>query len=179
MSQPAAFFESIITHWRQVEIAKRLGQGVWQRDLFLGALSPESRCSLSAAGFIPCWVSAGMTPVLQLTDTDCSMSFKAAARREMSELRRIMKCRATQEGERATFKCGAAEILLITRGAHRSQVPGGGFVGGAQNTSPKHIPRNTKHHPQEAQTPSPGTTKTIPRNPPQTNPRNPKTIPRY
>ena len=40
MSEPSAFFDSIITHWRQVEIAKRLGQGVWQRDLSLGALSP-------------------------------------------------------------------------------------------------------------------------------------------
>jgi hypothetical protein len=47
-----------------------------------------------------------MTPILQLTDTDISFSFKSSARRIMGEVRREIKAKAESAGARATFRCG-------------------------------------------------------------------------
>jgi hypothetical protein len=122
MSQPSAFVDSIIFHWRQCELSKIFCQSVVQRDLFAGALSPSAKASCAAAQSLSTWIQPHMTAVLQLTDTDFSFSFKSAARKMMSEMRREMKLKAASEGKAATSKCGAYEISKTTFSAHVSQI---------------------------------------------------------
>ena len=76
MQQPAATFDEVIVAWDLEDMNKRFPAIVLQRDLQSGALSCRSRMAALLLNIVCCWISPGMTPVCQLTDTDFAKLFK-------------------------------------------------------------------------------------------------------
>ena len=121
MSQPAATVDSVIFKWSLETQAKEMTCSLFQRDMLSAALSTDSRVAMSLANQVPAWIEGGMTPVLQITDTDFSASFKAGVRRAQAEERIAITQAARLKGIRAEFKCGAYEIMKIAAKAHKFQ----------------------------------------------------------
>ena len=69
---------------------------------------------------ILCWVAPGMTPVVQLTDTDFSFLLKRHLEAAKWEIAQKLKEKALREGREFTMKFGAAEIMFIVCNAVRS-----------------------------------------------------------
>ena len=76
MQQPSATVDEIIAAWEVEDLARRFPCVVLQRDLQSGALSGRARAACFALHVLTAWVGPGMTPVIQLTDTDFSFPFK-------------------------------------------------------------------------------------------------------
>jgi hypothetical protein len=119
MQQPAAFVDSIIYVWSAEEMAEKYSQSIWNRDCFAAAFSPAAAAAGSLCNSLPAFVAAKMTPVLQLTDTDFSARFKAAASRAKMELRSKIRAEFEALKLRPKFQCGLYEILFVADRAHR------------------------------------------------------------
>ena len=69
-AQPAATMDEVTQVWHIEDLMKEFPQAVHQRDLFSAALTDKSKIAMKLAHHLPHWIAGGMTPVLQLTDTD-------------------------------------------------------------------------------------------------------------
>ena len=125
MSQPVACVDEIIYIWNLEDLRERYPQFLSQRDLLGVAFTEVSKLAHRAGSFINSWVGAGMTPVLQLTDTDLAFIMKAASRDEKTNLVLEMKQKAQDEGGISSapdFKCGPYEMVKIAHAGHKAMV---------------------------------------------------------
>ena len=77
MSQPAACVDEILYVWSVQDVAQRFPNVLQLRDLLGVAMTDRSKAAMRLASQVGTWVGPGMTPVLQLTDTD--LAFLAQA----------------------------------------------------------------------------------------------------
>ena len=120
--QPAAYMDEITTVWAIEDLARRCPQAVHQRDLFAAALGDTCKKAMQLTQVIPTWIASKMTPVLQLTDTDIAYPLKAAAARAKGVLSRQMRQIAEAHKQRASFHCGAREMMVIAAECHEATV---------------------------------------------------------
>ena len=111
--QPAAVMDSVLTAWSQADLSLQYPAAVWQRDCLGCALTDRALEGMYTSSHIAAWIPGGMTPVMQIVDTDLAAPFKAACRRSKDELRTMLKRKALQEEVRAPFKMGYLEILAV------------------------------------------------------------------
>ena len=67
MQQPSGTVDEVIAGWAMEDLAGRFPCVILQRDLLSGALTPRARLAAHLGQIICCWISPGMTPVVQLT----------------------------------------------------------------------------------------------------------------
>ena len=67
MQQPSATVDEVIAGWSMEDLAGRFPWCILQRDSLSGALTPGARLAAHLGQIICCWISPGMTPVVQLT----------------------------------------------------------------------------------------------------------------
>ncbi|CAE8634053.1 unnamed protein product [Polarella glacialis] len=120
-SQPGAVVDPIIQSWELEEQSEEFPCSVWCRDMLASGYTVECRMKQSVAQQIPCQVKAGVTPIVQLTDTDFGFSFKASLAAAHVEMRQEMKAKARIQGKIATFKCGVPEIMELLETARKAQ----------------------------------------------------------
>ena len=111
--QPAATMDEVLVAWGLEDLAKRFPGVVLQRDLLSGALSSRARMAAQLLHILMCWVGPGMTPVVQLTDTDFAFLFKRYLEFWKLEIVKQRKEEAASRGESFQMKFGAREILFI------------------------------------------------------------------
>ena len=104
-------------HWLQMHMAKKVTQGVWQRDLLAASMTPNNKVSLKLAQILPCWVLGGLTPVCQLTDTDIAFVLNAFARKEKEQIVVERKIVAKQVGQETPLTCKPYEMMRIAKAA--------------------------------------------------------------
>ncbi|CAE8629532.1 unnamed protein product [Polarella glacialis] len=95
-SQPGAVVDPIIPSWELEEQSEEFPCSVWCRDMLASGYTVECRMKQSVAQQIPCQVKAGVTPIVQLTDTDFGFSFKASLAAAHVEMRQEMKAKAQE-----------------------------------------------------------------------------------
>jgi hypothetical protein len=116
---PTAYVDNIIYSWQIAEEQSRFPQTLRLVDSLSthwSELSQETNWLLQAA---QASVPAGMTPVLQLTDTAFAGPAKAAARMEHERQKSLFCLKAAAEGVRPTFRVGAREMLLTATAMHK------------------------------------------------------------
>ena len=116
-SQPAAVVDGIIMQWMMEEQAAAFPCSMWCRDMLQSGQSVQVRLVQSLAQQMGCRVYGGITPILQVTDTDYSWSFKSGVAKAQMELRKQLKAEAALQGKQCTFKCGAREIMQVIASA--------------------------------------------------------------
>ena len=92
--QPAAVMDSILQKWSVDALQKLYPFAVWTRDCLGAALTDRAMEACFAANHICSWVPPGMTPCMQLTDTDEAAPFKAACREAKEEMRQLLRAKA-------------------------------------------------------------------------------------
>jgi len=113
MQQPAATVDEIIVGWGLEDLGRRFPCGVLQRDLVSGALSSRARMAAYLQQFVCAWVAPGMTPVVQITDTDVAFPLKAKINRKKKELVQELSKLAIQEGRDRIFQDGSPELMWV------------------------------------------------------------------
>ena len=113
MQQPSATFDEVLVSWDLEDLAKRFPATVLQRDLLSGALTSRTKMAAQLLHIITCWVGPGMTPVVQLTDTDFSFILKRALEFYKQEIARLRKEVAVRDGTKFSMKFDAREIMYI------------------------------------------------------------------
>ena len=119
MQQPAATVDEIIVGWEIEELGKRFPAAVLQRDLLSGALSGRAKMAAVLQHIICCWIAPGMTPVVQLTDTDFSFIFKRRLEQAKLEVVKLLKEQAIKEGRDFEWKLGAVQVMQMIYSAFR------------------------------------------------------------
>lgn len=119
MQQPSAIVDEIIVAWSLEDLSSRFPQAVLQRDLLSGALSSRARVASYLQQILECWVGPGMTPVVQVTDTDVAYVLKRLLAKFKVQAMREMKDLALKEGRGVSFKMGAKELLEVCANAVR------------------------------------------------------------
>ena len=114
MSQPSAFVDSVIHQWHLRHQQAQYPVSLAVRDPFTGAYSETSRLSMQVSGQMPSWISGGMTPVLQLTDTTAARQLKVYAKQSQERLRRELKQAAKTASVEPTYNCTNYEMLRIS-----------------------------------------------------------------
>ena len=109
--QPSANVDSVIFTWQQEELAASFVSSVFQRDCFAAAYTTDAGQAMFLSHCIPATVASKMTASLQLTDTDCSKTFKADCREINGRLRREFHERMRKAGLRDVFK-GSTETFM-------------------------------------------------------------------
>ena len=99
MQQPAAIVDEVIVGWEIEELGKKFPGVVIQRDLISGAVSSRSKMAAVLQHIICCWIAPGMTPVVQLTDTDFAFIFKRRLEQANQEVAQLHKEKALREGQ--------------------------------------------------------------------------------
>ena len=117
--QPSATFDEVLIAWDLQDLAKRFPAVVLQRDLLSGALTIRSKMAAQLLHILMCWVGPGMTPVVQLTDTDFSYILKRYLEFYKLEVARMKKEKATREGRKFDMKFGPWEIMFLVSRAAR------------------------------------------------------------
>ena len=120
-TQPAAVVDGIIQGWMLEEQAASFPCSVWCRDMLAAGHSTNVRLVQALCQQIGTSVKGGVTPLVQLTDTDFSWSFKSSVAAAQMKVREEQKAQAKARGEIPTFKCGFAEIMQIFDAARRAQ----------------------------------------------------------
>ena len=113
MQQPAATFDEVLVAWDLEDLGKRFPAAVLQRDLLSGALSTRAKMAAQLMHQVLCWISPGMTPVAQVTDTDFSYIFKRELEVAKLELIKKIKEQCTKAGTKFKMRFGPAEILFV------------------------------------------------------------------
>ena len=121
-SQPAAVVDGVIMHWIICMQAKMYPCSVWCRDTLSSGVAVTARKAMALALQIPCYVQGHCTPLVQITDTDFSFSFKAGAKTVQSAERQEQRAAAKLLGVKPQFKCGARQILKICSKSQALQV---------------------------------------------------------
>ena len=67
----------------------------------------------------PCWVASGMTPVVQLADTDIAFPLKRKIDKFKEELVSRFKSLALANAREVSFKMGPRELIEVISWAHR------------------------------------------------------------
>ena len=76
----------------------------------------EEACEAEAAAWVlPNFVAPSMTPILQLTDTDCAAPFKSACRAAKEELLHLLKKKAREEKTGETFTVRLSDLLAVVQ----------------------------------------------------------------
>ena len=117
MQQPAATCDEIIVGWSLEDLGKRFSGVVLQRDLVSGALSSRAKLAAYLQQIIPCWVGPGMTPVVQVTDTDVAFPLKKIIERRKWDITKEFKELAIKEGRETSFKMGPPELMKVLYGS--------------------------------------------------------------
>ena len=113
--QPSAVMDSVLQKWDLEDLKKDFPYAVWTRDCLGCALTERAMEACRAASYLANWVPAGMTPCMQLTDTDEAAPFKAACRRAKDDMRMLLREKAKVEGVQATYKLGFMEVLAVVK----------------------------------------------------------------
>ena len=113
MQQPAATFDEVIVSWDLEDLNKRFPAILLQRDLQSGALSCRSRMAALLLNIVCCWISPGMTPVCQLTDTDFAKTFKDFLNFFKNQMAKTLKEEAVAEGRKFSMKYRPREIAHV------------------------------------------------------------------
>ena len=119
VQQPSATADEIITGWGLEDLGKRFPAAVLQRDLVSGALSDRARMAAFMQQIICCWVAPGMTPVVQLTDTDIAFPLKRKIDAEKLNIAQEFKSAAIKEGRDVSFNMGPWELVKVLSSALR------------------------------------------------------------
>ncbi len=117
MQQPSATCDEIIVGWSMEDLGKRFPACVLQRDLVSGALSDNAKLAAYLQQVIPCWIGPGMTPVVQVTDTDVAFPLKRIIERKKVEISQEFKEIALLAGRDTSFKMGPPELMKVLCGA--------------------------------------------------------------
>ncbi|CAE7942481.1 unnamed protein product, partial [Symbiodinium sp. KB8] len=83
---------------------------IWVRDAVGSSWAPEVQLSMRVIGQIAVKIRAGITDLVQPTDTDFAASLKASLRASQSEEKKRMMETAAAAGERASFKCSVPSL---------------------------------------------------------------------
>ena len=94
MQQPSATLDEIITGWSLEDLAGRFPCCILQRDLLSGALTGRARLAAHLGQIVCCWISPGMTPVVQITDTHIAFMLKRKIAKYKTVLLRSMRAKA-------------------------------------------------------------------------------------
>jgi hypothetical protein len=117
MQQPSATCDEIIVGWSMEDLGKRFPATVLQRDLVSGALSDNAKLAAYLQQVVPCWIGPGMTPVVQVTDTDVAFPLKKIIERKKVEISQEFKEIAILAGRDTSFKMGPPELMKVLCGA--------------------------------------------------------------
>jgi hypothetical protein len=120
--QPAAVVDSIIQKWMLEKQAAAFPCSLWVRDMLASSVADQSMVAMALCQQIGSFIGGGCTPLLQVTDTDFSFSFKCSIAEAQKMERRKQTAIAKLKGEAATFSCGAREIVEILHVAHEKQL---------------------------------------------------------
>jgi len=121
-SQPAAVVDSIIQKWMLELQAKEFPCSLWVRDMLAATVADQSLFAMALSQQMGSFIAGGCTPLLQVTDTDFSFSFKCSIAEAQKTERRRQAEIAKLQGKQATFVCGAKEIMQILHAAHEKQL---------------------------------------------------------
>ena len=104
MQQPAGFVDAVLYKWIVEDLAREYPQAVWQRDALQTCFTKDALKWMALAQQLAGLIAGKMAPVLQLTDTDFSFPFKAAATRAKQRLLLSLKRRSRDAGEKENLK---------------------------------------------------------------------------
>ena len=113
MQQPAAFLDGVIHLWSLEDLAARYGRSVWQRDALATHSTAEAEAAMQAGWQIQALIQGGMTPVLQITDTDLARLLKVYAVEAKEEIRADLHSKAKLLGHRTDFELGTYECIKV------------------------------------------------------------------
>ena len=86
MAQPAVCVDKIFYLWSVEDVRERYPYVLQLRDLLGCAFTDRSKAACRLCQQFCAWIAAGMTPCLQLTDTDEAFVMKAGSRVKQSEI---------------------------------------------------------------------------------------------
>ena len=108
--QPAAVTDAVIQQWMLQSMGEHFPCSIWVRDAVGSSWAPEVQLSMRVIGQIAVKIRAGITDLVQPTDTDFAASLKASLRASQSEEKKRMMETAAAAGERASFKCSVPSL---------------------------------------------------------------------
>ena len=108
--QPAAVTDAVIQQWMLQSMGEQFPCSIWVRDAVGSSWAPEVQLSMRVIGQIAVKIRAGITDLVQPTDTDFAASLKASLRAAQSEEKKRMMESAAAAGERASFKCSVPSL---------------------------------------------------------------------
>jgi len=113
MQQPSAYVDEIVHTWSCSHLAQQFPTSVWQRDALSTHMSAAAAKVLFFSHALQSLIGGGMTPVLQLCDTDFSFLLKTYLRQGHEEMLISKKneCRLAQTVE--TLDYGIEEMLSV------------------------------------------------------------------
>ena len=111
--QPAAVVDSIIQTWMLQSQQESFPCSIWTRDMLNASQNADVQTVQKLCQQLHTQVKGGVTDLIQITDTDMSMSLKSSLRQAQEEERRRMKEHAKAEGRPVSFKCGVEEMARI------------------------------------------------------------------
>ena len=77
-SQPAAVVDSIIQKWMLELQAAEFPCSLWVRDMLAATVADQALFAMALSQQMGSFIAGGCTPLLQVTDTDFSFSFKCS-----------------------------------------------------------------------------------------------------
>ena len=124
MFSPSACVDEVIYCWDLEDLSNRFPQMLETRDLMGAPATPTSKIAKRAVSCIAAWISPGMTPCGQLTDTDLAFPAQAGARRKKTEImsRQRDAHLSSNPSESGTYRCTAQDMMEIAIAAHDAMV---------------------------------------------------------
>jgi hypothetical protein len=125
MGQPAACVDEILYLWSIEDVRSRYPYVLQLRDLLGCAFTDRAKAACRLTSTVNAWIAAGMTPALQLTDTDEAFILKRGSDHEKTKIVMEKKDEAKAEGgsfAQSSFRCGAYEIMRISNAGHQAMV---------------------------------------------------------
>ena len=113
VQQPSATADEVIVGWSMEDLSLRFPAVLLQRDLVSGALSSRARMAAHLSQVICCWVGPGMTPVVQITDTDVAFPLKAKIKKVKQIFEQSAKVQALKEGRPVSYAMGPRELMEV------------------------------------------------------------------
>ena len=145
--QPSAAFDEVLIAWDLEDLAQRFLAVVLQRDLLSGALTSRSKMAAHLLHILLCWVGPGMTPVVQLTDSDFSYILKRHLEFYKLEIARFKKEKVVREGNKFDMKFGPWETMyLVSRAARDLKKRADGGTARSSRTSSEWAAHDSPSH---------------------------------
>ena len=111
--QPSAWVDEVIHSWSLEALAEKYPCSVWSRDSLSTHMTSHIQTCLYWCQALLHIIAGGMTPVLQLADTDFTFPFKAALRRAHERLLSVLKLRSKAAGTSEHLKYSAEDLLTV------------------------------------------------------------------